>query len=182
MFLEEKTTQIAAKLIQKAGGKLSYLALLKLLYFADKQMLLEWGVPMTYDEWYAMPHGPVLSRTYNLIKGDFVGSGIWSAHIHRNGWDVELISDPGDALTSEAEDKIVDTVFGEYGRKSRWELRDLTHELPEWSDPGGSSNPITYREVLQVAGLSSDAIQEILSNIEVEKALAGTPLAISSAE
>jgi hypothetical protein len=31
-------------------------------------------------------------------------------------------------------------------------------------------------------GLSSDAIQEILSYIEVEKALAGTPLATSTAK
>ena len=179
MFLEAKTTQIAGKLIQKAGGKLSFLSLLKLLYFADKQMLLDWGVPMTYDEWYAMPHGPVLSKTYNLIKAAPENSGTWGLHIRRNEWDVELINDPGDDLTSEAEDEIIEKIFGEHGRKSKWQLRDLTHELPEWNDPGGSSNRITYKEVLQVAGLSADAIKEILDNIEVEKALADTPLAIA---
>jgi hypothetical protein len=85
-----KTTQIAAKLIQKAGGKLSYLALLK-CFTCDSRCFLNGGVPMTYDEWYAMPHGPVLSKTYNLITSE---SGVWGVHIRRYGWDVELVNDP----------------------------------------------------------------------------------------
>jgi len=68
MFREDKTTQMAAQFLKLSGGKLEYIHLLKLMYIADKEMVIRWGMPITYDTWAALPFGPILSETYNLTK------------------------------------------------------------------------------------------------------------------
>ena len=45
---------------------MSYLKLLKLLYIVERTALLRWGRPVTFDRFVSMPHGPVMSRTYDL--------------------------------------------------------------------------------------------------------------------
>ena len=164
MFLSEKTTQAAAKFVKMAGGTMPYIVLLKLLYVADRKMLLQWGVPMTYDAWYSMNYGPVLSSTYRLIRETPTidsakePDNYWQKHLRKNNYDLLLVDDPGDDLLSEAEDTIIAHVFDELGSKKKWELVDWTHELPEWSDPGNSSRPITYETVLLAEGFTPDAI------------------------
>jgi uncharacterized phage-associated protein len=157
-----------------------YIVLLKLLYLADKEMLLTWGVPMTYDHWYAMKYGPVLSNTLNIIKASAAKNtsarshegDYWDQHIRKDGYDLELVGDPGDDLLSEAEEAIIDKVFEEHGKKDKWALVDWTHELPEWTNPGDSSYPITYDQVLRIEGRSAEAIEDLMANIKVEDELA----------
>jgi len=40
----------------------------KTFYFADKQHFVDWGRPISGDFYVAMPHGPVPSRIYELLK------------------------------------------------------------------------------------------------------------------
>src|SRR5688572_14417051 len=74
-----KTVQATAVLLQAAPGeRMSYMRLLKLLYLADRRMMRETGSPITFDRVVAMKHGPVLSETYSLIKGEHPDAGVWS--------------------------------------------------------------------------------------------------------
>jgi uncharacterized phage-associated protein len=41
----------------------------KVLFFADKEHLLDWGRPICGDSYVAMVHGPVPSNVYNLVRG-----------------------------------------------------------------------------------------------------------------
>src|SRR5258705_6624824 len=67
-FNEQKTTEAAAHLIKRRGqGYMSYMKLIKLLYFADREALLRWGSPITADTFYSMDRGPVLSRVHDLV-------------------------------------------------------------------------------------------------------------------
>ncbi len=67
-FNETKATQAAAHLIKRRGqGYMSYMKLIKLLYFADREALLRWGSPITADTFYSMDRGPVLSRVHDLV-------------------------------------------------------------------------------------------------------------------
>ncbi len=188
MFSNEKTTQAAAKFVKRAGGSIPYIVLLKLLYVADKEMLLTWGVPMTYDQWFSMRHGPVLSNTYNLIKTTLPESQegtpphqvqteantYWHTYLRKSLNNLSLAEDPGDDLLSEAEDHIIDQTFNELGSKQKWDLVDWTHGLPEWSDPGNSSAPITYEDVLRVNGLSAEAIKDAMNHIYTERDIASS--------
>lgn len=61
-FNDRKATQAAALLLQLRGGKMSYMKLIKLLYLADREALLQWGRPITTDRYVSMNRDPVLSR------------------------------------------------------------------------------------------------------------------------
>ena len=66
-----KTIQASAVLLKAdPNHSMSRLRLLKLLYIADRESLTERARPITGDYPVAMDHGPVLSNTYNLIKGE----------------------------------------------------------------------------------------------------------------
>ena len=62
---------------------MSYMKLIKLLYLADRKRLLERGRPITFDTYYSLPHGPILSRTKELIDdGPSPGAdSLWLKHI-----------------------------------------------------------------------------------------------------
>ncbi|HTH08426.1 MAG TPA: Panacea domain-containing protein, partial [Acidovorax sp.] len=64
-FNERKAAQAAACLLHKAGGSLSVLKLMKLMYLAERRSLKKYGDTITGDAFVSMPHGPVLSMTYN---------------------------------------------------------------------------------------------------------------------
>ncbi|WP_419167442.1 hypothetical protein [Candidatus Palauibacter sp.] len=48
-YKQAKTTQLAGEFLRLAGGRMSYMKLIKLLYLVDRRSLLERGVPVTYD-------------------------------------------------------------------------------------------------------------------------------------
>ncbi len=170
MYSEAKATQMAARLVTLAGTRLNYVKLLKLMYLADRAMLTRHGKPITYDRWVSMQHGPVLSATYDCIKGR--SEGEWAGHLRTTDYDVQITGDPGCDDLSPAELNVIDDTYRRYGAVGTWKLRDMTHELKEWQDPGGSSRPISYREILEDDGLSSDEVETILANIAAQDCLA----------
>src|SRR3989304_7235844 len=81
-FNEAKATQAAAMLLKMRGGTMSYMKLLKLLYLADREALLRWGRPISTDVYVSMDHGPVLSKTLDMInEGPDTGGRIWAEYI-----------------------------------------------------------------------------------------------------
>ena len=65
MFREEKVAQMAAYLLQKRGGRMAYIKLMKLLYLADREYMISYGDSMSGDRAVSMKNGPVLSQTYD---------------------------------------------------------------------------------------------------------------------
>ncbi len=153
------------------GGRMSYLKLIKLLYLADREALLKWGRPISTDRYVSMDRGPVLSRVLDLATdGEDPGSpSIWASSITSPGnYEVELSAEAGDDGLSEAEMRLLDLIFAEHGKKSRWELVDFTHRLPEWIDPRGGAIAITYRDILKAGGKSDleiAAVEEELAEL-----------------
>ena len=49
---------------------------------------------------------------------------------------------------------------------SRWELRDYSRGLPEWSGPNGSTVPISIRDILRGGGKAETEISETEAEIE----------------
>ena len=47
---------------------MSYMKLIKLLYFADRKYIKQTGSSITKDTYYSMKNGPVLSNVLNLIN------------------------------------------------------------------------------------------------------------------
>ena len=156
-FDERKATAAAALLLELAGGTMEYLRLIKLLYFADRDALDAFGHPITGDRYVAMKHGPVLSQTYNLVKRavftKLTTGTVWDEHIEGAGrYRLRLKKHPGVGVLSQAEIDVLMEVFQRYRTRDTWSLRDETHALPEWDDPGDSAVEIRVEEILQVLG------------------------------
>lgn len=168
-FKERKATQVAAQLLQKAGGNMSYMKLIKLMYLIERKVLAETGRPVTFDHYVSMDHGPVLSRTYNLInEGNPPGvSSLWQECISDpEHYSVELNQPCSPDDLSEVELRAIDAVYDEFGWMNKWDLVEKLHELPEWQDPEGSSIPIKYHDILTAADRTPMEVKAIEADIE----------------
>jgi uncharacterized phage-associated protein len=158
-FNEAKATQVAALLLRLRGARMSYMKLMKLMYLVDREALLRWGRPVSTDTYVSMNRGPVLSKTYDLIT-DGVQPGspsVWAESISAaQNYEVGLLKDvPTDEL-SRVERDLIEEVFARYGRMSRWEIVEWMHaNLPEWTNPEGTSVPIEFKDILR-AGKKSE--------------------------
>jgi uncharacterized phage-associated protein len=172
-YREDKTTQAAALLLKLHGRKMSHMKLLKLLYLADREALLAWGRPITFDWYYALPHGPVLSFTLNNINSDADPDhpSYWHSYIsERRDHEVALLKDAPNDQLSPAEVQLLEGIFREYGHLDKWQLRDHCHTLPEWRDPEGSSLPIRISEILVVQGMTEAEARDVEESLEAEAA------------
>lgn len=70
MFTAETVAQIAAFFTHKEGGASKLLKLIKLMYLSDRESMRRHGYPISFDNFVSMEHGPVLSRTLNLISNN----------------------------------------------------------------------------------------------------------------
>lgn len=161
-YREDKATQAAARLLKLRGGRMSHLKLVKLLYLVERGSLTRLGAPLTWDACASLPHGPVLSATLDRINSsEFYRDGYWNRHISPKSDHTVSLRDPdtvpNDQL-SPAEEALIDEVFARYGHLPRWKLVELTHELPEWTDPQGSSLPIEPADILRGEGYSEEEI------------------------
>lgn len=153
-FDEKKTTQIAAFFLRNGGGALSYLSLVKLVYLADREALRAWNTPLTRDKYYSLPHGPIVSKTLDLITDDpELDPSYWNNFIGTpEGNNVSLKADPGTDALSRAELSLLKSIFDKYGHMNKWKLRDLTHGFQEYQDPHGGRISITYEDILVALG------------------------------
>jgi len=171
-FREDKATQIAALFLRLGGGQMDILKIVKLMYLAERESIIRWGRPITYDNYSSLPHGPVLSTTLNLINYtlDIEPPAYWHLFItERDGHKIRLTDKPAatDQL-SEAEEKLVNEIFGKFGGMDPWKLREYTHTLPEWVDPQGSSLPIQINEILAAEGYDKAEIAEMENALMAE--------------
>ncbi len=158
-FNIDKTIQaIAALLHFHASKEMSYLRMLKLLYLADRESLRETGRPITGDRVVAMEHGPVLSYTYDLVKGEHTGWPVWSQFLGKKGYRIEMLRDPGNGALSKYEIGKLRELTERYADHNDWYRVVVVIALEEWmkNDPGKSSKPIPLEDILEAIGRGAD--------------------------
>src|ERR1017187_8500519 len=136
-FNERRATEAAARFLKLRGGRMSYLKLIKMLYFLDREALLRWGRPVTTDRYVSMGNGPVVSRIYDLIREEPAPGteSIWRSYISApQGWEVELLAEPEPAELSRAEEALIDEIYATYGKMGNEpvvsRIYDLIREEP----------------------------------------------------
>ncbi len=176
-----KLTQAAAFLLKRHNGFITRMRLLKLLYIADRELLAQSHRPLTGDHPVAMDFGPVLTHTYDLLKGQATGIDIWSRFIQQVApYTHKLVADPGVGKLSRLELAKLDEIVQRYWWMDDDELSKLTHDFPEWKrnqPPKGGQTWIPKEHVLEALGLSEDEIerinQEANADSELDALLAG---------
>lgn len=162
-FHEQKTIQAVGVLLRTAPGqRMTRLRLLKLLYIAERESIEETEYPITGDNVVAMDNGPVLSTTYDLIKGRDIALSAWNRWFSSAGRDVGFAvgqEPPGrDELCDYEVDKLQE-VAARYRRWTDQAIADHTHTFPEWiwnRPPPGSARPIGLGDVLTALGMGED--------------------------
>lgn len=175
-----KTIAAVAFLTEKEGGELDMFLSLKMLYLADKEALVRWGKTITGDKFVSLPKGPVLSRIYNLFKGE-------DRSAHQAEWDsvfgervnhsIRLLKEVDTGLLSEREMEVLESARCQIHEVAPWEVSTWLHETcPEWSDPHGSSIPIDPATILRNAGMTEEEIAALIRENEAQRYAASTLL------
>jgi uncharacterized phage-associated protein len=161
-FDERRAVQAAAVLLREAGGTENYTSILKELYLADRQSLIETGQPITGSTFVSMANGPVLSEVYNCIKGEVeVADSLWDHCIRTQGYNVELVEDPGDDQLSDYDVGVLTDLAKKYKRVSYTHLIDVVHGLPEWKHPKPAKvAPLPAADILRAVGENDEAISD----------------------
>lgn len=154
------------------------LKLVKLMYLADRESMEAYGFPITGDRMVSMPHGPVLSQTYDHIKGGLEscpdGWDAWVADLERKRVSLKQREDQDLDELSRADEGILESVWNRFGAMTGWELRAFTHDnCAEWVDPRGSSSAISYARVFEVLGLSPEQAERAAVRIEDQDRIDG---------
>lgn len=176
IFSEQKVAQMAAYFLNRRGGRMAYLKLMKLLYLADRESMDRYSAPISDDHHVSMTHGPVLSNTLNLITGQ-VESPAWRSWVSPDARYQVSLSRPvtdRDELDelSDADIEILEFVWKKFGHMDRWQIRQYTHdECAEWEDPGNSSMPIDPRSLFVALGHTRERADAEAREIFERKAL-----------
>lgn len=129
---KRKNVQAINYLASKSRQReINRLKLMKLLWLADRYHLLKYGRPILKDRYYALDHGPVPSLTADISRHQ--NEPYTNTYIEPVGsLDIRSIQAPDLSLFSKSDLEVLDLVWEKFGHMDRWELRDLTHEYPEW--------------------------------------------------
>ena len=168
-FNVRKAAQVVSYLANKnSNSRINILKVIKLVYLADRESILQTGFPIIDDDRVSMPHGPVNSMTLRFVKGE-LEDGSWSALIKRYGR-YEILANTSESTVdcdelSESEIGCLDKVWETFGHMDRYALRDWTHDprnVPEWTNPNGSSLPIPLRSIFEHLNCENADIQSQL--------------------
>lgn len=180
LFNEKKSAQAAAYFLYRAGTPVSLLKLMKLLYLAERRSFERYGVPMIGDKLVSMPHGPVLSITYNHMTGEIDslpgGWESWIADRAEHNLDLRdraALKSPEDDLLelSDADLAVLDEVWQRFGHMTASGLRNWTHNnCPEWKDPEGSMIPMMPEDLFSALHFTPQQTQAALSRLQAESA------------
>lgn len=178
-FDDQKAAEAIAYLLSLNGGPREYIWLIKVLYFADRESLSRFGHPICGGRYVSMDHGPVLSEVLDLAKGirwRTKRSRAWSALIEREEeYDLRLKQPFEASALSTSDMDVLEELFARH-RECDWRrLVALSHELPEWGHPEGSSREIPLRCVLQALGLSEREIAAVEERAREATCLRGQP-------
>lgn len=157
-------------MLSQAGGRMSLLSLTKLLYLAERESFKRYAEPLTGDVPVSMQHGPVLSKTLNLMNGFADEASVWDRWISDREGRIVALRDPAmvqdcerdlDAL-SRADLDVLRDVWGEFGglHADPWALVRYCHQhCHEWEDPGLSSFEIPLVRLLRAVGYGEGAVE-----------------------
>lgn len=151
---------------------------MKLLYLAERGSFKRYGAPMIGDRLVSMPHGPVLSITYNHMSGELEsapdGWDSWIADHAEHTMDLRnrgALTSVEDSLLelSDADLAVLDDVWQKFGQMSASALRHWTHKnCPEWRDPDGSMIPMTPDDLFAALRFSPEQKREALARLQAE--------------
>jgi len=142
------------KIARDRGKIVTQYDVVKTLFIADRRHLNEYGRPITFDNYYAMRHGPVPRNAYNLLKGDRLtvqATGAeppWTSEPipGSNARKFQANTVPSEEVFSPSEIEIIEESFTVVKSLGFGQIRRITHEDAAYVDAweGGETGNGSY--------------------------------------
>ena len=158
-----KATEAACLFLERGGGQMNIMKLVKLMYLLDRLSLDRRGLPVCGGDYLSMRNGPVTSEVLDLINEGRLyreADQRWEQSISdRAGHQVALQQMPEREQVSNAEVKLLDEIWREHGGKSQWQLVKWCHEhCKEWTPVSSGKSPISVEQIGEALGKAGDEI------------------------
>lgn len=133
-FMPDKFANAVAYLALKCPGT-TKMKICKLLFYADKRHLVKYGRPITGDQYYKLPHGPVPTRGLDMLRGNASAAevALLKKYISMVGNGVFPRRAPDKKIFSKTDLETMDWVCRKYGQLNAATLRRLSHNEPSWT-------------------------------------------------
>ena len=153
------------------NNSINRLKLMKLLWLSDRLHLNKYGRLILKDNYCALPHGPVPSLALNYSNSSL------PEKFSVKGFYIVSTANFVEDYFSKSDLEIMNFVWDSFGGYSQYNLRDLSHEFPEWlrykEDLENIFSPNSYDMVMDdfFVAPENDKLKEIfeLYNFENSK-------------
>lgn len=147
----------------------------KVIYFADRQHLADWGRPITGDTYIAMEAGPVPSRLYDMLKivrGDSYMpdiDGLGRYFQVENWMYVHPLMDADLNKLSVNEQRALSDAIDKYASLSYDEIKEKSHDVA-WRSTARDFS-ISWDNIALEAGLDGEELECVNELSRLESAL-----------
>lgn len=158
-----KATEAACEFLDRAGGQLNIMKLVKLL---DRLSLDLRGIPVVGGDYLSMRNGPVTSEVLDLINaGRLAGENDrrWEQCVSdRRDHDIHLEQKPERVHLSDSEIGMIDALWLEHGARDQWQLGEWCHtHCGEWTPLARGCAPIAVERIGQALGKSPEMVKKL---------------------
>lgn len=140
----------------------------KLLYFADRAHLEQYGRFIAGDSYVAMKHGPVPSEIYDMLKAvrgdgnsrfDDMAQAAFSID-GDNGYTIQPLRKADTDFLSISDVECLDAAIAQYGNKSFSELTQISHDAA-W-DSAGPDDFIKVEQIVKTFDDWGDLLEHLM--------------------
>ena len=161
-----KATEAACEFLDRAGGQLNVMKLVKLLYLLDRLSLDRRSIPVVGGDYLSMRNGPVTSEVLDLINAGRLSGETdrrWEECVSdRNDHDIQLEKKPERLHLSESELELIGAVWQEHGHRDQWQLVEWCHtHCGEWTPLSRGCAPIAVERIGQALGKPPEVVQKL---------------------
>ena len=161
-----KATEAACAFLERAGGQLNVMKLVKLCYLLDRLSLDRRGIPVVGGDYLSMRNGPVTSELLDLINaGRLEGEpdSRWERCMSdRVNHEIKLERMPEREHLADAEVALLDQIWAEHGAKDQWELVAWCHaHCAEWTPGARGCAPIAVERIGMALAKSPEQIRRL---------------------
>ena len=173
-FDREKTLNALLYVANRVQRK-DFHKILKIIYFADRQHLADWGRPITGDTYIAMEAGPVPSRLYDMLKivrGDSYmpdSEGLGRYFQIENWMYVKPLKDDDLNKLSANEQEALQEAINRYSSLSYDEIKEKLHDVA-WRSTARDFS-ISWDNIGREAGLNSEELEYVNEFSRLQAAL-----------
>ena len=136
-FNLEKTVEMILYLAKRVKNP-SIMSIAKLMYFADKTSLEEYGRFISGDSYVAMQHGPVPSSAYDLMKA--ARDGEQYGFVIEGDYRIRALREANFDEFSDSDIACLERIVDIFGNYPAWQLREMSHD-ETWSEAWANASP-----------------------------------------